>query len=75
MKAQRGLTIERLVKLGRVSRSGFYRFAEDGPPLLDRDRDLRDALQRIALAGPSYGRRRITAELHRRGWRVNRKRV
>ena len=30
MKANRGLTIERMVKLGRVSRSGFYRFDESG---------------------------------------------
>ncbi len=75
MKAQRGLTIERMVKLGRVSRSGFYRFAEDRPLAPDRDLDLRDSLQRIALEWPSYGRRRITAELRRRGWRVNPKRV
>ncbi len=48
MKANRGLSIERMVKLGRVSRSGFYRF-QDADPSLDRDMDLRDAIQRIAL--------------------------
>ena len=37
--------------------------------------ELRDAIQRIALEFPSYGRPRITAELHRRGWAVNHKRV
>ena len=37
--------------------------------------DLRDAIQRIALEWPSYGRPRITAELRRRGWKVNHKRV
>ena len=37
--------------------------------------DLRDELQRIAVEMPSYGRRRITAELKRRGWVVNHKRV
>ena len=37
--------------------------------------DLRDAIQRIALEWPSYGRRRITEELRRRGWAVNPKRV
>lgn len=73
--AQRGLTIERMVKLGRVSRSGFYRFAVGGETIADPDMDLRDALQRIALEWPSYGRRRMTAELRRRGWRVNPKRV
>ena len=37
--------------------------------------DLRDAIQRIGLEWPSYGRPRITAELRRRGWTVNPKRV
>jgi putative transposase len=37
--------------------------------------DLRDAIQRIALEMPGYGRPRITAELRRRGWVVNPKRV
>ena len=75
MKANRGLTIERMVKLGGVSRSGFYRFDGDAEPVPDTDMDLRDAIQRIALEWPSYGRPRITAELRRRGWTVNPKRV
>lgn len=75
MKARRGLTIERMVKLSRVSRSGFYRFGGDATPQPDEELELRDAIQRIALQWPSYGRRRITAELRRRGWRVNPKRV
>ena len=74
MKADRGLTLERMVKLGRVPRSGFYRF-EDTEPEPDRDMDLRDAIQKIAVEWPSYGRPRITKELRRRGWQVNPKRV
>jgi transposase InsO family protein len=72
--ANRGLTIERMVELGRVSRSGFYRFQDEdrGP---DRDMELRDAIQKIAVEWPSYGRPRITKELRRRGWVVNPKRV
>ena len=75
MKADRGLTIERLVELGGVSRSGFYRFHQGGPPRPDGDMELRDAIHRIALEWPSYGRPRITAELRRQGWTVNPKRV
>lgn len=75
MKADRGLTIARMVELGGVSRASFYRFDPDRPPQPDADMDLRDAVQRIALEWPSYGRPRITAELRRQGWKVNPKRV
>jgi transposase InsO family protein len=75
VKANRGLTIKRMLELGRVSQSGFYRFEEDAKPGPRTDLDLRDAIQRIALEWPSYGRPRITAELRRRGWSVNPKRV
>ena len=63
-----------MLKLGGVSRSGFYRFdeAERAP---DTDMELRDAIQKIAVQWPSYGRPRITEELRRRGWVVNPKRV
>ena len=75
MKADRGLTIERMVELGGISRSGFYRFNPGSPPRPDRDMELRDTIHRIALQWPSYGRPRITAELRRQGWTVNHKRV
>jgi len=64
-----------MAELGRVSRSSFYRFDPDGKRGEDRDMDLRDAIQRIALEWSAYGRPRITAELRRRGWQVNPKRV
>ena len=66
--------MERMCTLAGVSRSGFYRYPPD-PPGPDRNMKLRDALQRIALEFPSYGRPRMTAELRRRGWVVNHKRV
>jgi transposase InsO family protein len=75
VKADRGLTIARMVELGRVSRSGFYRFDGNAEPRPDPHMDLRDAIQRIALAWPSYGRPRITAELRRQDWTVNPKLV
>ena len=52
MKAKPGLTIERMVKLGRVSRSGYYRFAAGGETVPDPDMDLRDAIQH-AWSGPA----------------------
>ena len=64
-----------MLELGRVSRSSFYRFRPDGRAGADRDMELRDAIQRIALEWPSYGRPRITAALRHQGWRVNPKRV
>jgi putative transposase len=75
VNADRGLSIERMVELGRVSRSGFYRSVTATPTQDQEDMDLRDAIQRIALEMPSYGRPRITQELRRRGWVVNPKRV
>jgi len=75
MKAARGLTIRRMVELGRVSRSSFYRFDPQRKTGTDRDMELRDAIQRIALEWPCYGRPRVTQELRRQGWRVNPKRV
>jgi putative transposase len=64
-----------MAKLGRVDRSGFYRFSEEGQTGPDPDMELRDAVQRLALKWPSYGRPRLTAELRRQGWVVNPKRV
>jgi putative transposase len=75
VKASQGLTIERMVELGRVSRCGFYRFGENAEPGLDPHMDLRDDIQRIALEWPCYGRPRITAELRHQGWTVNPKLV
>src|SRR5215471_14781562 len=56
------MTVVRMCELGHVSRAAFYRV----DPQTDRrqfDMDLRDAIQRIALQVPAYGRPRITAEL------------
>jgi putative transposase len=71
----RGLTIERMVRLAQVNRASYYRFEESAGSGSDSDMQLRDTIQRMALEWPSYGRRRITQELRRRGWTVNPKRV
>ena len=70
-----GLTIRRMVELGRVSRSSLYRYDPEPKPVPHYDMELRDAIQCIALQWPCYGRPRITEELRRQGWTVNLKRV
>lgn len=63
-----------MCELGQVSRAGWYRQGADPQPA-DHDLKLRDEIQKIALEWPAYGSRRITRELRRRKWTVNRKRV
>ena len=63
-----------MTELAGMSRATYYRFDPEPVPGV-RDVEVRDAVQRIALRHPSYGRPRITAELKRQGWRVNHKRV
>jgi len=60
--------------MAHVSRAGYYRW-QSAVPAGDADLDVRDEIQRIALEFPSYGWPRITAELKRRGWETNHKRV
>lgn len=62
-----------MCKAGQVSRTGFYRFVASQDA--DRDVELRDMIQKIALEMPSYGYRRVSAELKRRGHAANHKRV
>ena len=68
------MTAARMCELAEVGRAGLYRF-DPARARPDPDLDLRDAIQRIALEFPCYGRPRVTAELRRRGWVVNHKRV
>ena len=68
------LAVSRMCQVAGVSRAGFYRLQTAEKPVR-RDVELRHEMQKIALEWPSYGSRRITAELQARGWEVNRKRV
>jgi putative transposase len=68
------MSIEAMCRLAEVSRGGYYRFLTT-PEAGDSDIEVRDTIQRVALEFPSYGRPRITAELHRRGWQVGHERV
>lgn len=58
-----------------VPRSTFYRLAQAAVEVDQDEMALRDTIQRLALEMPFYGYRRLTAELHRRGYPVNHKRV
>jgi putative transposase len=70
------MTVLRMCQLSQVSRASLYRYApESAREDRDLDLDLRDEIQRIALEFHFYGRPKITAELQRRGWKVNHKRV
>jgi putative transposase len=60
-----------------VSRSGYYKWRTQ-PEIAftdSEDIDLKNQFQEVALEFPSYGYRRMTAELQNRGYVVNRKRV
>jgi putative transposase len=75
MSRQGGLRIERMCQLAQVSRAGFYRSLQDAQPV-EEEMLVRAEIQQIALAHRRrYGYRRMTAELRRRGLRVNHKRV
>jgi transposase InsO family protein len=66
--------VQRLCRLGGVSRAGYYRSFETNQPAR-ADADMRDHIQRISLAKRCYGYRRIAKELRREGHIVNAKRV
>lgn len=46
----------------------------DQSQMLD-ELDLREAVETVAVESPRSGSRRITAQLHRRGWEINRKHI
>jgi transposase InsO family protein len=62
-----------MCELAGFSRAGYYRPAAAAASA--QELEVRDAMQKIALAWPAYGTRRVRAELDKRGWKVNRKRV
>jgi putative transposase len=67
------MSARRMCAAAQVSRASYYRFV--GSVAQDQDMELRNAIQKIALSRPSYGYRRVQAELRRRGRQVNHKRV
>ncbi len=72
--AKEGKAVTALCAMTGLNRAGFYRWRlpRQGIPV---EMEVRDEMQKIALESPSYGYRRITAELLRRNFGVNHKRV
>lgn len=68
------LRVAHLCDVFGVSRAWYYERLS-APELTEAEMALRDAIERIVLAFPGYGYRRVTAELHRQGHHVNHKRV
>ena len=73
-RPQGAIGIERACRLAGASRAGYYRHWQASAPRRE-ETDLRDALQRLALAHRHYGHRRLAEMLRREGWHVNRKRI
>ena len=67
------LSLRRLCPILDISRSGVYAARHRPDPAAAVA--LRDAIERIVLAFPGYGYRRVTHQLRREGWTVNAKRV
>ena len=67
------MSARRMCAAAQLSRASYYRFV--GRTAEDQDMELRNVIQKIAISMPSYGYRRVQAELRRRGQQVNHKRV
>jgi transposase InsO family protein len=73
-EAAPGLSIRRLCQLAGVGRTWYYTHPSP-EEVAGRDVALRDAIERLVLAFPGYGYRRVTKALQREGWDVNHKRI
>ena len=71
------LSLDHVCRVLALNRGSYYRYAAAPAPTPADVPDvaLRDAIERIVLEFPGYGYRRVTAQLQREGWNVNRKRV
>ena len=67
-------SVRQMCQMLGVSRSWLYEKPVASEPT-EEDTALRDAIEKLCLAFPGYGYRRVTAQLHRDGWTANHKRV
>lgn len=68
------LSVRQLCRLVGVDRS-WYQARSGVSARQQADLAVRDAIERIVLAFPGYGYRRVTKQLQREGWQINHKRV
>ena len=72
------IPLSRKAELLGVNRRSYYKWLQRPPVDSQRvlqDMRLRDELQKISIEFPRYGYRRMTVELHIRGYKVNDKKV
>ena len=69
------LSVRRLCALLGVNRAWYYQQQREDLAAAAEETRLRDAIERLVLAFPGYGYRRVTKALQRDGWDVNHKRV
>jgi putative transposase len=62
--------VQTLCEILELAPSTYYYHSQASAEL-----DLREALETVAIEYPRSGSRRITAELRRRGWEINRKHI
>lgn len=62
--------VRRLCQAAGLSRATYYRLRSAGPARDEEETHLRGLIQEIVLKWPSYGYRRITAELYQLGVRA-----
>jgi len=72
------LTISDATRLLKINRVGYYKWLRKPDSDSDSvrvDMKIKDELHKIAIEFPRYGYRRMTIELHNRGYHINHKRV
>jgi len=63
--------VQKACQMLTFPRSNYYYTSKDN----EEEQHLRQAIQVVAGEWPTYGYRRITAQLNRQGWAVNHKRI
>jgi putative transposase len=72
------IPVSRKAEMLGINRRSYYRWLERPTPdrnLVQEEIHVRDEIQKIAIEFPRYGYRRMTIELHNRGYLVNHKKV